>query len=164
MSKKDTYLKLGQLARQLHESLKQIEDEYTPIDTEQTKHIVSKAQKRLSYVEKLTSDAASKVMDHAEEAKAKIDKCLHRTKSPKNRQDLIEIDMLLTEIIVAQEFQDLTGQILKKVFTTLADVESQLIGTLIEHSDTLNGPTIPSINKDNLGKADLDNLLDSLGF
>lgn len=162
MANKDTYLKLGQLARQLHESLKAIEEEC--VSGNETSEIMSTAQKRIEHVERITSDAATKVIDHAENAKCRIEACIAKTRSNEIKTELNEIDTLLTEIIVAQEFQDITGQILRKVLTTLSDVESQLIGTLIENANSLSGPDVPTISKDSLKQTDVDSLLDSLGF
>lgn len=164
MSTQDTYKKLGHLARLLHESLKEIEGECENATHDNNGNLVSNAQRRLEHIEQITSDAAQRVMDHAEDAKSKIKICINKTRSKETKEHLADVDKLLTDIIVAQEFQDITGQLLKKVFKTLSDVETQLIGTLIENSEALDGPSVPVINAENLKQDDVDNLLDSLGF
>lgn len=164
MSNKETYKKLGQLARLLHESLKEIEGDCESATHKTDTSVVSNAQRRLEHVEQITSEAAQRVMDHAEEAKNRLKLCLKTTRSSAGKEHLAAIDGLLTDIIVAQEFQDITGQILKKVFKTLSDVETQLLGTLIENAEPLDGPAVPAVNTNSLKQDDVDNLLDSLGF
>jgi chemotaxis protein CheZ len=82
----------------------------------------------------------------------------------------------LMDIMMAQDFQDLTGQVIKKVTELAQNLEQQLVQLLIEYSpdevkrESINGMLNgPQINPD--GKADVvanqgqvDDLLDSLGF
>jgi chemotaxis protein CheZ len=83
----------------------------------------------------------------------------------------------LLEIMMAQDFQDLTGQVIKKVIAIAQDVEAQLMGVLIETmpgemrvaesvSSLLNGPVINAEGRtDVVGtQQQVDDLLDSLGF
>jgi chemotaxis protein CheZ len=82
----------------------------------------------------------------------------------------------LLEIMMAQDFQDLTGQVIKKVLALVEENEARLMSILIDtipeekHTESvkslLNGPVI-----DGEGRADVvanqrqvDDLLDSLGF
>jgi chemotaxis protein CheZ len=82
----------------------------------------------------------------------------------------------LLEIMMAQDFQDLTGQVIKKVVGLIEENEARLMSILIDtipeekHTESvktlLNGPVI-----DGEGRADVvvnqrqvDDLLDSLGF
>ena len=81
------------------------------------------------------------------------------------------------DIMMAQDFQDLTGQVVRKV-TDLAHVlEKQLVGLLIDFSPTevrkgtsggglLNGPQVNPENKSDMvaDQSQVDDLLDSLGF
>lgn len=82
----------------------------------------------------------------------------------------------LIEIMMAQDFQDLTGQVIKKVTELAQHLEQQLVQLLIEYSpDQIKRPVQdglingPQVNPD--GKSDVvanqgqvDDLLDSLGF
>ena len=85
----------------------------------------------------------------------------------------------LTEILMAQEFQDITGQIIRKVIDLVQEVEDSLVElirmtgrkpapTKEERSNSkLNGPNVPGIDdqSDNVtGQDDVDHLLASLGF
>ena len=82
----------------------------------------------------------------------------------------------LMEIMMAQDFQDLTGQVIKKVVALAQDLESQLMAVLIETmpgdkrtpsvSTLLNGPVINAEGRTDVvsSQQQVDDLLDSLGF
>ena len=81
----------------------------------------------------------------------------------------------LMNIMMAQDFQDLTGQVIKKVTELAHGLEQQLLQLLVDYAppeikrevDTglLNGPQINPIGNDVVaGQAQVDDLLDSLGF
>jgi chemotaxis protein CheZ len=88
-----------------------------------------------------------------------------------------ETKALLMEIMMAQDFQDLTGQVIKKISDLAQDMEKQLVQVLIDFSPPivqketdarvalLNGP---QINPHAVGvvasQEQVDELLDSLGF
>jgi chemotaxis protein CheZ len=78
-------------------------------------------------------------------------------------------------IIMAQDFQDLTGQVIKKVVDVVQGMETQLLSVLIEAmpeerkaaapEGLLNGPVINAAGKDVVtNQAQVDDLLESLGF
>lgn len=81
----------------------------------------------------------------------------------------------LMEIMMAQDFQDLTGQVIKKMMDLIKEMESQLLQLLVDNSPVekrpelssglLNGPKIKSGNADTLDdQSQVDDLLASLGF
>ncbi|MBI5331789.1 MAG: protein phosphatase CheZ [Betaproteobacteria bacterium] len=82
----------------------------------------------------------------------------------------------LMEIILAQDFQDLTGQVIKKILDAAQKLESQLLALLIETTpedkrhavDTglLNGPVVNSAHRSDVvtSQEQVDDLLESLGF
>ncbi|HRE18705.1 MAG TPA: protein phosphatase CheZ, partial [Rhodocyclaceae bacterium] len=81
----------------------------------------------------------------------------------------------LTEIMMAQDFQDLTGQVIKKIVSLAQDLESGLMSVLVEvvpderrtqEVDSLmNGPVINAEGRDVVvNQAQVDDLLESLGF
>ena len=82
----------------------------------------------------------------------------------------------LMEIMMAQDFQDLTGQVIKKVVVLAQDLESQLMSALIEVmpgerrtesvNSLLNGPVIKAEGRADVvvDQQQVDDLLDSLGF
>lgn len=81
----------------------------------------------------------------------------------------------LMEIMMAQDFQDLTGQVVKKMMDMIQDIETQLLQLLIDNtpiekrmeanSGLLNGPQTKSGNPDAVeNQNQVDDLLASLGF
>ena len=77
---------------------------------------------------------------------------------------------------MAQDFQDLTGQVIKKIVDVTQKMEKQLVDLLVEsspplanhevHAGLLNGPVInPSGRADVVTNQDqVDDLLESMGF
>jgi chemotaxis protein CheZ len=80
----------------------------------------------------------------------------------------------LTEIMMAQDFQDLTGQVIKKVMEVTQNLESQLLALLVHHAppsikvdaNLLNGPVVNAEGRSDVvtSQAQVDDLLESLGF
>ena len=82
----------------------------------------------------------------------------------------------LMDIMMAQDFQDLTGQVIKKVTALAQNLEQQLVQLLIDYSPNeikkevadglLNGPQINPEGKTDVvaDQSQVDDLLDSLGF
>ena len=80
----------------------------------------------------------------------------------------------LLEIMMAQDFQDLTGQVIKKITELAHDMETKLIKVLLEVAprerggDTglLNGPAMNAHLRDDVvaSQNQVDELLESLGF
>jgi chemotaxis protein CheZ len=82
----------------------------------------------------------------------------------------------LMEIILAQDFQDLTGQVIKRILDAAQLLESQLLALLIETTPDdvrqsvapglLNGPVINSSGRNDVvtSQEQVDDLLESLGF
>ncbi|MES9898399.1 MAG: protein phosphatase CheZ [Sedimenticola sp.] len=87
-----------------------------------------------------------------------------------------ELHKKLSEILIAQDFQDLTGQIIRRVITLVHDVEDKLVQLVrlsganapkkeeIKHG--LEGPVVPGIDQGDVveNQDDVDDLLSSLGF
>jgi len=82
----------------------------------------------------------------------------------------------LLEIMMAQDFQDLTGQVIKKVIALAQDLEVQLLQVLVASTppdkrknlgdDLLNGPVINAEGRSDVvtSQEQVDELLASLGF
>lgn len=81
----------------------------------------------------------------------------------------------LMEIMMAQDFQDLTGQVIKKMMDVIKDMETHLLQLLIDNAppekrqeasqSLLNGPQTKQGNKDAVDDQEqVDDLLASLGF
>lgn len=82
----------------------------------------------------------------------------------------------LMEIIMAQDFQDLTGQVIKRILDAAQHLETQLLSLLIETTpegvrqsvdpSLLNGPVINAVGRNDVvtSQEQVDDLLESLGF
>lgn len=192
--------KIGLLTRQLHDSLNELgyADRLRGSMGE-----LPDAQSRLSYIARLTGEAAEKVLGRVEVAKAQQDALAERVRTM--RADLIkdpvaavakghimnflqeveegsqQADAHLTEIMMAQDFHDLTGQVIARVVALAADLESQLVELLIQTSpdpqaaaaapqekpaEHLAGPVVDPENTPDVvtSQSQVDDLLASLGF
>ena len=97
-------------------------------------------------------------------------------------KESVRINNLMTDVLMAQDFQDLTGQVIRKVIDLVREVEDSLIGMLTAfgistdgHLEANNpkvgdnlveGPIVnPSQREDVVAdQDDVDDLLSSLGF
>ena len=107
----------------------------------------------LGSVERMTADAANKSLAEAEAAKVLVGATLDSLSKNWNRQDieshLKAVSAHLTNIIVAQEFQDLAGQSLRKA-------TKALVGAIIVVEG--GGPT----EDKRLSQSEIDGLLKDL--
>jgi chemotaxis protein CheZ len=83
---------------------------------------------------------------------------------------------ILTDIMMAQDFHDLTGQVIRKVVTLAQNMEEQLLKLLIETTppeqrrkiepEMLEGPVVKAEGRTDVvaDQAGVDDLLASLGF
>ncbi|OQW86908.1 MAG: chemotaxis protein CheZ [Rhodoferax ferrireducens] len=203
----DVHQRIGTLTRQLHDSLQGLGL------TEKVKTWAGEipdAKSRLSYIARLTGEAAEKVLNNVDQAKAHHDHIAAETrrigalivKDPVGAvakghvmnfihdvEDATKhIDKNLTDIMMAQDFHDLTGQVISKVVNLAASIEAQLLQLLIITAPTepaskpvepaapktfvvhdqpvLEGPVVnPEGNPDVVkGQSEVDDLLASLGF
>jgi len=145
------HLKIGQLTRQLHDSLNALGF------ADRLRESVGEmpdAKSRLSYIARLTSDAAEKVLNRVELAKENHEFILNESRAmvASVKKDPVaavatgrimnfleaverstqEADGHLTEIMMAQDFHDLTGQVIARVVSLTANIEDQLIQLLIQ--------------------------------
>jgi chemotaxis protein CheZ len=190
--------RLGHIVRQLHDSLRELgyDRSLSDIATE-----VTDAAGRLEYIATLTEQAANKVLNSIDEAMPVQDTLIQTAKDIEGRWDqlfegklgLDEFKLLaqdsrrfastvanngeaekarLMEIMMAQDFQDITGQIIKKVVTITQKLERELAQLLIDNApqstrekekvvDLLAGPDVPTSA---LAQTDVDDLLADLGF
>jgi len=202
----DVHQRIGQLTRQLHDALSGLGL------AEKVKSWAGElpdAKDRLSYIARLTGEAAEKVLNNVDQAKQQHEHIASETrrigalivKDPVgavarghvlNFIDDVEktsqqIDANLTNIMMAQDFHDLTGQVIAKVVNLAAGIESQLIelllitappDPLVIATDTTSaavpakplpvpqGPVVkPEGNPDVVkSQSEVDDLLASLGF
>ncbi|TCK07086.1 protein phosphatase CheZ [Marinobacterium mangrovicola] len=151
------YNEVGHLTRGLHEAIKSFSSDVGgQLDEQAGKEAMSDASDRLSYVIELTEDTAHKTMDRVDQSLTLVDRLddqssrfrdllmlvgqlegefkaldgvYDRTCSLKDESEntIGELRTALTEILVSQGFQDITGQLIRRVITLLTQVESQLV-------------------------------------
>jgi chemotaxis protein CheZ len=202
---KQMFERLGGIVRLLHDSLRELG--YDKALTEASSQIVD-AQDRLEYVASLTEQAANKVLNTLDEGMPAQDLLSKKAHAMSSRwADLfagkLSIDEFkalagdsqqfaqlvadgteaekarLLDIMMAQDFQDITGQLIKKVVTITKTVESELAQLLRDHAppeakerlaahhkaavepEMMSGPSVPSVALD---QGNVDDLLADLGF
>ena len=194
----DVHQKIGLLTRQLHDSLTELG--YAD-QLRNTMGELPDAQSRLSYIARLTGEAAEKVLTRVEQAKLQHDYL--SAEATRMRQALVRdpvaavatgaimnflddvsrvtqtADEHLTEIMMAQDFHDLTGQVIARVVALAATIEEQLVHLVIQTappnavvavpepvSHHLSGPVVnPEPTSDVVtDQSQVDDLLASLGF
>jgi chemotaxis protein CheZ len=153
------HMKIGQLTRQLHDSLNALgfADKLRDSASE-----LPDAKSRLSYIARLTNDAAEKVLNRVELAKANHEFILNEARAmvASVKKDPVaavatgrimnfledmerttrEADGHLTEIMMAQDFHDLTGQVIARVVSLTASIEDQLLQLLIQTAPPGSAP------------------------
>jgi len=197
------FQKVGQMARQLHDTLRELG--YDKL-VEQTVSALPDTKDRLAYIANLTEQAACRVLNATDVANPLQDDLENTAAALSDRWDAVFENRLgvgdfkqlasetraflkqdlpgktgatkaqLMEIMMAQDFQDLTGQVIKKIIAVAQELETQLMGVLIETmpgerrtesvNSLLNGPVINVEGRtDVVGtQQQVDDLLDSLGF
>lgn len=198
----EVFNRLGHLARQLHDSLRELG--YDNMLADAAKQIPD-ARQRLAYIAQMTEQAASRVLNATDIAKPLQDELLTGSETMAQRWDRMFANQLsvdefralaadtrsffkdapekikrtneqLTDIMMAQDFQDLTGQVIRKVVELVEGLEKQLLQVLIEAipadrkaevgDGLLNGPVINSEGRNDVvtTQGQVDDLLESLGF
>lgn len=168
---------LARLTRSVHESLHHI-DMGDRLAEMSGQHLPD-AQLRLEHVVKLTEDAAHQTLDQTERAQGAVRELgagLPEALRARHAAQLQAIEASLSEISVAQAYQDLAGQTIRKVAALVTDVEAQLVQLLrssglapkkpqqASATETLAGPAVPGLDTDHAnGQDDVDQLLASLG-
>jgi len=194
--------RVGQITRTLHDSLRELGFDKV---LEKATLDIPDVRDRLNYVARMTEQAAQRVLNATDTAiplqeriDAGADEILHgwqaALKAPFSeanyrdmatltmqcladmRQDTSATKQQLLDIMMAQDFQDLTGQVIRKVTELAHGLEQQLVQLLLDYSPVevrrevnsglLNGPQInPSSKSDVVAdQGQVDDLLDSLGF
>ncbi|MFK4753891.1 protein phosphatase CheZ [Oceanobacter antarcticus] len=209
---KTLYEEIGRLTRALHEAIKNLNIESPGAGSE-----IESATDKLEYVIEMTNKSANRTMDlvdagmplalsirdRAGSLGQQWQRFLNKELKPDefrvlsrdidaflttSQQQSGELKDQLSEILLAQDFQDLTGQVIQKVATLVRDVESRLVnlvvmaGTVdsitgITHADlelvkqdevsaiTAEGPQIDkTVDGVVASQDDVDDLLSSLGF
>ena len=152
------FQRIGQMTRQLHDTLRQLGYDRA---LEEAAKAIPDARQRLAYVAQMTEQAASRVLNATDVARPIQDKLQSQAVALSGRWDRLlggdlsvdEFKVLagdtrayldvvpkqtaatndkLMEIMMAQDFQDLTGQVIKKIVDLAQSMETDLLQVLIE--------------------------------
>ncbi len=199
------YQELGMLTREIHDSIRSFasDDRIAALAQEE----IPDAKERLSYIVTKTDEAAHRTMTGAEETVSMIDTFNERAENMRARwrqfrnrelskQEFVvlndDLDQFLeaigedskaihgkmTEIMLAQDYQDITGQMIKQVVNMVQEIEEKLVRLVTisgvgtgesrkeQDAEQGQGPQLPSASSSEVAQSqgDVDDLLASLGF
>ncbi len=191
----EVFQQLGLITRQLHDTLSQLG---VMPKLQQAAEGLPDARSRLSYIAKKTGEAADKVLNLVDQAKLEQSSIAGATRDM--AQAIIadpvkavasgavinfvgdieaataRIDQHLTDIMMAQDFHDLTGQVVAKVVSLASELEDSLVKLLLQaappeqakklEEGILNGPVVNPEGRTDVvaDQGEVDDLLASLGF
>ena len=188
ISPEEAFLRLGRITRQLHEAMCELGLEQGLIAIT---HEIPDARDRLSHVGQMTENAATRVLNVVDTAQPQCLTFMERARAHAMYRPVEMIDLLaacqkfsgeaeqfaqaqsmaLSDIMMAQDFQDLSGQVIKKVIDIISLTEQQLLSLLMHSAPEqarsvtvktdLAGPQVPDKA---LKQGDVDDLLASFGF
>jgi len=194
------YREIGGIARELHNSLRDFVRTMDPSLREMVEEKIPDSGNRLEHIIKLTETAANTTLDHVEALQKRNEKDQERLESigrvltelhplgegaqkklgeavaavrelmgsaQKSHEDLIRI-------LTAQDYQDLTGQIILKIMALLEDLETKLVqliakfGVKVDKArkakEELYGPAHEAVEDALHSQSDVDALLAEFGF
>lgn len=191
----EIFQQLGHITRQLHDTLNQLG---VMPKLQQAAHGLPDARSRLNYIASKTADAANKVLNSVDQAKADHAHIAEQTRRIAQaitadpvkavasgavfnfvtdvEATTARIDRHLTDIMLAQDFHDLTGQVVAKVVALATDLEDSLVKLLVQaappdqaqkvEAAVLSGPVVDAEGRTDVVKnqSEVDDLLASLGF
>ncbi|SEL45441.1 chemotaxis protein CheZ [Roseateles sp. YR242] len=191
----DVFQQIGTITRVLHDTMQQLG--VMPKLQVATDGLPD-ARSRLTYIATKTADAANKVLNSVDQAKAehaRISAAANAmaqaiTADPVKavatgavfnfvkevESSTSKIDTHLTDIMMAQDFHDLTGQVVAKVVTLANDLEDSLVKLLLQvvppeqrekvDHNILQGPVVNPEGRTDVvsNQSEVDDLLASLGF
>lgn len=213
----DLIHRIGKLTRMLRDNMRELGLDK---EIERAAEAIPDARDRLHYVAAMTEQAAERALNAIDRAQPMQDQLTERAEGLDKRwaewfeapQELDDAKVLvqdtrsylsdvpgmtsatskeLLEIMMAQDFQDLTGQVIKKMMEVIHEIEHQLVQVLIDNvpesqtrehmqrkakaqwnndevrrnEDLLNGPQVNVEAPDVVtGQDQVDDLLDDLGF
>jgi chemotaxis protein CheZ len=199
----DVFNRIGLLTRQLHDALRELGFD---AHLQGAIGTLPDARTRLDYIARLTGDAADKVLDAVDQARHAqdgVDEALERLapawaalaqdgpRAALLPPDLVretadflshariastDIQGRLTEIMMAQDFHDLTGQVIRKIADLAVNLEEQLVKLLVASTPPDKRGTVPALGLEGpvvdggagrevvTNQEQVDDLLAELGF
>jgi chemotaxis protein CheZ len=201
----ELFQEVGRLTRELHEAINgflldervaEMAEKEIPDASERLKHVItvtensanttlSSVENSIPLVDELGAKATALADDWGrfQERELSVDDFRVLSKDLATFLELVtdhssQLHRKLTDVLMAQDFQDITGQIIKQVIELVQDVEDKLVqlirisgSKMPEKSkqadpEKLEGPVVPGVDQGDViqGQDDVDDLLSSLGF
>lgn len=191
----EIFLQVGAITRLLHDTLAQVG---VMPRLRQAADGLPDARSRLNYIADKTAAAADKVLNSVDQAKAEHTRIAAQTRAMAHaivadpvkavasgavmnfvgdvEASTQRIDRHLTDIMLAQDFHDLTGQVVAKVVDLAGELEESLVKLLMQvipedqvhkvEESVLNGPVVDPGGRTDIvaNQEQVDSLLASLGF
>ena len=191
----EVFQQIGTITRVLHDTMQQLG---VMPKLQVATDVLPDARSRLTYIANKTADAANKVLNSVDQAKAEHAKITEAanamaqaiTADPVRavasgavlnfvkevESSTSKIDTHLTDIMLSQDFHDLTGQVVAKVVTLANDLEDSLVKLLVSvvppeqrekvDPSILQGPVVNPEGRADVvaNQSEVDDLLASLGF
>ena len=191
----EVFQQLGTITRVLHDTMQQLG--VMPKLQTATDGLPD-ARSRLTYIASKTAEAANKVLNSVDQAKSEHARISAATNEMAKaimadpvkavatgavfnfvkdvEKSTSSIDQHLTDIMMAQDFHDLTGQVVAKVVTLANDLEDSLVKLLVSvvppdqrekvDPSVLQGPVVNPEGRTDVvtNQGEVDDLLASLGF
>jgi chemotaxis protein CheZ len=191
----EVFQQIGSITRLLHDTMQQLG---VMPKLQVAADGLPDARSRLNYIASKTAAAADKVLNSVDQAKADHAAITAATRQMAEAivanpvravasgavlnfvQDVekrtARIDEHLTDIMMAQDFHDLTGQVVAKVVTLANDLEDSLVKLLVSvvppdqrekvDPNVLHGPIVNPVGRTDVvsNQGEVDDLLASLGF
>ena len=161
-------VELGRMTRELHDALESLRVD--PRISELASNDIPDAREKLGWVLALTEQAAHSVINAVEQGLPVASRLAAADGDcpPAVREDGQRLHELLSEILMAQSFQDLTGQAIRRVIEVSGELERRL-AELVQRA----GPRPGAAPKNDAqrpgaeriqGQDEVDALLSGLGF
>jgi len=201
----DVFQRIGLITRRLHDALRELGYDKK---LENAVDSLPDARARLSYIAKLTGESAEKVLNTVELAQATQNETHQAAKEllvrwqasasaaltapaddalvsatraflEKSLESATATNEHLSNIMLAQDFHDLTGQVIRKVVDLAQTLEEQLLALLLETTPPerrakilnnepgyLSGPAVQTEGRTDIvtSQSQVDDMLESLGF
>ena len=184
----DLFREVGEITRKLHNSLQDFKGAVDSGFQKLTRDDVPNAVDKLEFVISKTEDAANKTMGIVERYLDSSDEVSGHIKNIKGHDEDVKylnafkasLDTDMTTILTAQQFQDITGQTIKKVIGLVNNIEAELLRLITQFGVSIKGDAEQAValsggneaeasegGEESVGKvtqSDVEALLNDFGF
>jgi chemotaxis protein CheZ len=195
MASPEVFQQIGTITRLLHDTMQQLG---VMPQLKVAADGLPDARSRLSYIANKTADAANKVLNTVDQAKLEQQQIALKTRAlaaaivtdpvkavasgavmnfvQEMEDATTRTDQHLTDIMLSQDFHDLTGQVVAKVVALANELEDSLVKLLVQvvppeqahkvEQVVLHGPVVDATGRTDVvtDQSEVDDLLASLGF